>query len=827
MGLSVETYVLAKNYTDSVIDSGAGGVVPNITMTAVPLEPGEEPTVVKGGTNVNPTFELGIPQGEQGPRGIQGQQGIQGTTGATGPQGPAGPKGDTGAQGIQGPIGQTGPQGPKGDAGEAGPVGPAGAQGPQGPKGDQGTPFLIAKIYATQEDMNNGYATDGLQQGELVAIATDTGGERGGWIYAKGPTQYDFFYDISTTEGIQGPQGPQGKQGPQGEQGPVGPMGPQGPQGDQGPQGLQGEQGPVGPSGANGVDGATGPQGPQGEQGIQGEPGVGVPTGGNTGQVLAKASDNDYDMVWVDQSGGGGGGDIVLQSIEITTPPNKVTYNAGEVFDNTGMLVTAYYNFGLSQTVTGYTISPSGALTGEITEITVNYSEGGIVKNTTYPITVNRNTGIITINPNTIFLDENTQSTVVEVVYNGDGELTVENTNPSLVSAELSDGSMTIKSLGNTSEVVTITVGAPETGYYTAASEQVFVNNYISTQIYGVLWDGTSSSKFSRTDAAELFEDPNPAVNNGTGSSPFDNIMPWAGMKRVTDPVAGELVEIPKFWYKWTRTGASMQLQIANGETEGFYVSPAHADRGDGQGERDFVYVGRYPCDSEYKSTTGQIPLGSISRQTARSKISGLGEEYWQFDYAMLWTIRMLYLVEFADWNSQNMIGYGNNFLVNTGATDEMKYSTGTNVESVEVKGSCQYRYIESLWDNIYFWCDGLFFSGTSIYCINTPEYFTDSINSNTILIGYRPSKSGWVSAWTDNPTVEGYEYAIYPDAVNGSETTYITDQQDYSSTGTQLRIGGSESGFGVGMFVSFGNNAVNYTVSNLGCRLQKLPNNS
>ena len=32
-----------------------------------------------------------------------------------------------------------------------------------------------------------------------------------------------------------------------------------------------------------------------------------VPSGGNSGQVLAKASGNDYDLTWVNQSGGGGG----------------------------------------------------------------------------------------------------------------------------------------------------------------------------------------------------------------------------------------------------------------------------------------------------------------------------------------------------------------------------------------------------------------------------------------------------------------------------------------------------------------------------------------
>jgi hypothetical protein len=58
-----------------------------------------------------------------------------------------------------------------------------------------------------------------------------------------------------------------------------------------GPQGIQGDPGPAGADGANGADGAAG---------------VGVPAGGTTGQVLGKASGDDYDTEWVDQTGGGG-----------------------------------------------------------------------------------------------------------------------------------------------------------------------------------------------------------------------------------------------------------------------------------------------------------------------------------------------------------------------------------------------------------------------------------------------------------------------------------------------------------------------------------------
>lgn len=68
-------------------------------------------------------------------------------------------------------------------------------------------------------------------------------------------------------------------------------------------------------SGGEGSVGPQGPQGPQGEQGLQGpagidgQPGVGVPTGGTTGQVLAKSSNTDYSTHWITLSGGGGGGE--------------------------------------------------------------------------------------------------------------------------------------------------------------------------------------------------------------------------------------------------------------------------------------------------------------------------------------------------------------------------------------------------------------------------------------------------------------------------------------------------------------------------------------
>lgn len=343
-------------------------------------------------------------------------------------------------------------------------------------------------------------------------------------------------------------------------------------------------------------------------------------------------------------------------------------------------------------------------------------------------------------------------------------------------------------------------------------------------KIYGVSWDGTSATAFSRTDDAELFTNPIPYVAGATSyGSPFDNISPWKDMQIVEDATAGKLVKIPKYYYKWTKSGDTMKLQISAEPFEGSLVSPAHADRGDGKGERDVVYVGRYHCNSSYKSVTGSNPVASITRATARANIHNLGSSYWQYDFAMYWTIAMLYLVEFADWNSQAKIGYGcspSGSKWSVGYTDSMPYHTGTTASARTSYGGTQYRNIEGLWDNVFDWCDGIYFNGANVYCIKNPSSFSDS--SGGTLVGTRPTGSGWISAF-DVPTADGFEYALYTSAISGSNATYITDY--CSSSGVVLFVGGYYSqAQRYGLFYLDGYSPASSTSSIVGSRLQKLP---
>ena len=78
----------------------------------------------------------------------------------------------------------------------------------------------------------------------------------------------------------------------------------------------------------------------------------------------------------------------MLTGISITTAPAKTVYQEGEIFDPTGMVVTATYDDGSTATVTDYTYSPSGALTESDVQVIICYTEDGVTKQAVQPITV-------------------------------------------------------------------------------------------------------------------------------------------------------------------------------------------------------------------------------------------------------------------------------------------------------------------------------------------------------------------------------------------------------------------------------------------------------
>ena len=79
-----------------------------------------------------------------------------------------------------------------------------------------------------------------------------------------------------------------------------------------------------------------------------------------------------------------------LSSIRVSTAPSKTTYIEGQNFDSTGMIITAIYNNSTSKEVTDYTVTGGNNLTTDKTSVTISYTESGITKMTTQPITVTK-----------------------------------------------------------------------------------------------------------------------------------------------------------------------------------------------------------------------------------------------------------------------------------------------------------------------------------------------------------------------------------------------------------------------------------------------------
>ncbi len=436
--------------------------------------------------------------------------------------------------------------------------------------------------------------------------------------------------------------------------------------------------------------------------------------------------------------------------------------------------------------------------------------------------TIGKAAGSVSLSPASVTLDKDHLTAEIQVTRAGDGAVSAASSDTGVAAVSVSGTTVTVSSVGEASGTATVTVSVAEGPNHLAASGTAAVTASF-VMIYGVEWDWTDSgpTKGTRTDAAAFFTDPVPAVNNGTGSSPFDDIMPWAGMVR-EDRAGGVEVKEPKYWFKWTKMGKKLKLQIADGPVEGFHVDPVNMDRGDGLGELDFSYIGRYHCASDnWKSETNKAQKCNITRSAARSGIHGLGSNFWQIDFSQFWYLGMLFAVEFADWNGER-IGRGcsaSNSKVNNGATDAMQYHTGTTAANRDTYGFTQYRNIEGWWDNVFDWMDGCYYNSNGLNVILNPNQFSDSANGT--LVG-KPV-GGYPSDFTI-PTQSGLEWALYPSAVAGSTTSFVPDYWDFNGSSPCLYRGGSYSqNQNRGPFCVSYNSASN-TGAYIGCRLQERP---
>ena len=363
-----------------------------------------------------------------------------------------------------------------------------------------------------------------------------------------------------------------------------------------------------------------------------------------------------------------------------------------------------------------------------------------------------------------------------------------------------------------------------------------------TADVFGVVWDYSNSStaltRLNRQSdpsgfvTVDVLTEPAAAVGTGFGSSPFDSHAPWSGMEEynivdnAVGPKYGEtgfsrtdndtMVYIPEFYYNVKDDSANSKryFYISDRKIDGFEKHP-------GSGR----YVGRYNTIAGNYSESGAAPYVNITINTARTGATGKGSKWSLYDYASWCAIQLLYLVEYADWDSQTKIGRGyvdGSSALASGATDTMAYHTG-RVAGTDGKTAVQYRHIENAWGNVAEFVDGLNAKGSSVYICTDPSKYASNTADRYIEFTGMPTKSAYISGLK---YYDGCPWLMLPQTGKGSSSTYIPDLYGYWESGwVYLKIGGNYStGSNAGLFNFDRGGSTSEASSNIGARLQFNP---
>lgn len=191
-----------------------------------------------------------------------------------------------------------------------------------------------------------------------------------------------------------------------------------------------------------------------------------------------------------------------------------------------------------------------------------------------------------------------------------------------------------------------------------------------TTKVYGIERNiaNNSDTSWDRTDdAVGLIAN---ATHDGTEvQNDFDNLYPWSHMKTVNyDPTEkmitatigdsnfkfdgsnGQVMTIvPEFYFTYWADDTKEHWQISEYAIEGFTKVPG-------------FMLGRYPSakttDNKLMSASGMYPEVLETITSFRNDSKAVGDDFGQMDWRYF-AVQLLYLVEYADYNSQAKLGNG------------------------------------------------------------------------------------------------------------------------------------------------------------------------
>lgn len=385
---------------------------------------------------------------------------------------------------------------------------------------------------------------------------------------------------------------------------------------------------------------------------------------------------------------------------------------------------------------------------------------------------------------------------------NGDGEFSFEITG-NVATITNTGGVVTITPTAYGTADLTVTVSEGQNYLGATKSVTITVEKLQTATVFGVMWEYSLASPAlvrltPQTDPLGVVtnvptQEPTSCVgNDGNGQSDFDNYMPWKGMNRY-NYVNGQIIDfvgysngetfvyIPEFWSKIVNdtTNSKMYIYISSEELEGF---TKHLGSG--------RYIARYPCDNNFLSRPNGLPKVNTSLSGFRTGITAIDNKHFQFDIHTYMARNLLYLIEFAHYNSQAKIGEGITTGTSahvSGETDILIYHTG-RVGGTNNQSAVQYRWIENPWGNVWNWVDGALIQDGLVYLCNEATRYSNTITENYISTELTtPTISGW------QKTEQDYnDCYLIPLTTGSSNSTYTCDYYYYNTGLRGLVVGGN-----------------------------------
>lgn len=280
------------------------------------------------------------------------------------------------------------------------------------------------------------------------------------------------------------------------------------------------------------------------------------------------------------------------------------------------------------------------------------------------------------------------------------------------------------------------------------------------------------------------------ATNDGMEvQNDFDNLSPWKDIISFdydssqqlatayygdddftfapTDVNVNVFTKIPRFWYKrYIDEEDYEHIQIADYAADGFLESKEFA-------------IARYSYQGSTaapRSRSGLAPLDETTGQNFRIGAKSLGNDVCLFDWRALGAIQFLYLVEYADNNSQGTLGQGitNGLVSNSGQLDSLGMKSGCLND--DGRHSVIYRGIEDIFGNVSQLIDGVNINNRQAYvCTDPSKYQFNKYDGDYVQVGYVNSFSdGFISKLGYD---ENYPLLMLPIECSGvSSSTGFTD---------------------------------------------------